>query len=153
MMVKPSLLQVTNLNIVSLRVCLNNSPPPPTDNPPPLPHSRWQHLQVSRTAKKGDGGVYGVNGCNPLPFWLHFITNICHCLPLCCRSIPFGGLTGVNTVPASCGDWWLRGSSVQVHPVLKLTQSYINCSITSQHPLVALMVHKVSISLCGLLGF
>lgn len=45
----------THLSIVSLRVCLNNNPPPHTDNPPPLPHLRWQHLQVSWSAQEGDG--------------------------------------------------------------------------------------------------
>lgn len=95
------------------------------------PHSRWQHLHPGSTKEV-------------LP--LHFITYIL--LPLCSRSIPFGGLTGVNTVPASCGDWWLRGSNVQVPP---RSLSYINCFITSQHPLVAFMVHKVSITLYGLL--
>lgn len=97
------------------------------------PHSRWQHLHPGSTKEV-------------LP--LHFITYICHRLPLCSRSIPFGGLTGVNTVPASCGDWWLRGSNVQVPPC---SQSYINCFITSQHLLVTFMVHKVSITLYGLL--
>lgn len=35
-------------------------------------------------------------------------------VPLCCRFTPSGGLTGASTVPVSCGDWWPRGSSVQV---------------------------------------
>lgn len=91
-------------SIVILRACLNN-------NPPPLCHFRWQHPLVSWR-----------NHCNyplfPSISSLHFIANICHCPPLCCRSIPFGDLTGASTVPASCGDWWLRGSNVQVWLVL-----------------------------------
>lgn len=90
----------TRQSIIILRACLNN-------NPPPLCHFRWQHPLVSWR-----------NHCNYPPFpsisSLHFIANICHCPPLCCRSIPFGDLTGASTVPASCGDWWLRGSNVQV---------------------------------------
>lgn len=113
----------THLSIVSLRVCLNNNPPPHTDNPPPLSHLRWQHLQVSWLAREGGGVSVESMAVTPhcsLPgLSSHFITNICHCPPLCCRSIPFEGLTGVNTVPASCGDWWLRGSNAQVHPVLR----------------------------------
>lgn len=94
----------TRQSIVILRACLNN-------NPPALCHFRWQHPLVSWR-----------NPCNYPPFpsisSLHFIANICHCPPLCCRSIPFGDLTGASTVPASCGDWWLRGSNVQVWLVL-----------------------------------
>ena len=115
-MANPPLLGLTHLSVVSLRVCLNNIPP--------LPHWRWQHLQVF-WANQGTGcHVNGAKWQTQLPavFSFHFITNTCPCPPLCCRSIPSEGLTGVNTAPASCGDWWLRGSNVQVHVVLSLHQ-------------------------------
>lgn len=99
----------THLSIVSLRVFLNNSPPP--------------HTQIILLpCLISDGSTYGSSGLLRKSMeclwskWLQppaVLCLFCHCssslisvtvLPLCCRSIPFEGLTGVNTVPASCGD-------------------------------------------------
>lgn len=80
----------TDPSVVSLRACLNN-------NPPPLCHFRQQHLL-------GSWRNDCISPLFPSTLSLHFIANICHCPPLCCRSTPFGDPTGASTVPASCGD-------------------------------------------------
>lgn len=84
-------------------VVVLSRPPCPVDRTPHL--WGWKTILVQKTLLRRfmhDGSARTFANC------------MCHCRALCCRFTPFGGLTGASTVPVSCGDWWPRGSNVQV---------------------------------------